>query len=250
MPDPIATPATTPVTEPPAQTPPVATPNLLTGSGELDGLNAIPEKFRTPEGELNQAAILQSYSELEKKLGAGDAPPKSPDDYKLDYKLPDGVTVDKEAEKSFLASAHAQGMNNKQVQFVMTRYAEILGEQVKTSTATREQTESELKTSWGDQYDSNMAQARKAFAAIADEGDRADLASQGNNPAFLRMLANIGSSLKEDKPPVGTSLPSGSDEEIQVLMRSPAYWDAKNPEHQMVKGKVEAYHKAKFAKTA
>lgn len=254
MPEPI-TPEITPPVEPPAATPPAAD-NLLApdpasppASGEPAKLE-VPEKFRTADGALNQEALLKSYTELEKKLGAGEVPPKSPDEYKLDYKLPEGVTVDKEAEKSFLASCHAQGMTNKQVQFVMTKYADILGAQVEAKTATMEQTVAGLKTAWGEQFDENMTLARKAFAAIADEADRAELQKQGNNPAFLRMLAKIGANLKEDTPPIGNPLPSGSEDEIQALMRSEAYWNAKNPDHLTVKAKVEAYHKAKFQKRA
>jgi len=256
MPDPITPPATTSATEPPAATPPPAE-NLLTpdpaspapGSAEPVKLE-VPEKFKAADGTLNQDALLKSYTELEKRLGTGDAPPKTPDEYKLDYKLPEGVTVDKEAEKSFLASCHAQGMTNKQVQFVMDKYAGILGEQAKTATVTKEQAITDLKTAWGDKFDENMTLARKAFAAIADEADRAELQKQGNNPAFLRMLAKIGANLKEDTPPIGSPLPAGSDDEIQALMRSPAYWNAKDPEHLNVKAKVEAYHKAKFEKRA
>lgn len=247
MPDPI-TPEITPTVEPPAATP--VADNLLApdpASGD-PAKPEVPEKFRTAEGALNQDALLKSYAELEKKLGAGESPPKSPDEYKLEYKLPEGVTVDKDAEKSFLASCHAQGMTNKQVQFVMTKYADILGAQVEAKNATKEETVAGLKTAWGEKYDENMTLARKAFAAIADEADRAELQKQGNNSAFIRMLAKIGANLKEDNPPIGNPLPSGSEDEIQSLMRSPAYWDSKQPDHLTVKAKVEAFHKAKFAR--
>jgi len=224
------------------------------GSGSSDPTKPeIPEKFRQQDGTLNQEALLKSYGELEKRFGAGEAPPKSADEYKLDYKLPEGVTIDKEAEKSFLASCHSQGMSNKQVQFVMDKYAGILGEQVKGATTTKEQAETSLKTSWGDKYGENIGLAQKAFNALVDEADRNDKAAinqLGNNPVFLRMLAKAGANLKEDNPPAG-GMPTGTtEEEIQTVMRSEAYWKATHPEHQSVKAKVEAFHKAKFAKRA
>lgn len=45
----------------------------------------IPEKFRDPEtGELRTESLLQSYSELERKLSGMPRPPASPDEYCVD----------------------------------------------------------------------------------------------------------------------------------------------------------------------
>lgn len=261
MPDPTVPPVTTPpAAEPPAAAPPAAD-NLLSATNQPPAgdpakpaatpppASEIPEKFRKPDGTLNGDAVLRSYTELEKRLGNGDAPPKTPDEYKINYNLPEGVELNKEQEKSFLASCHAAGMSNKQVQFVMDKYAGILGNQVKDQVATKEKAEAALKEAWKETYDENMVNARKAFDRLADEADRAVVHQIGNNPAVLKMLAKIGANLKEDTPPAGNSSVV-SDEDIQALMRSEAYWNNKHPEHASVKAKVTAYHQKKFSKTA
>lgn len=208
----------------------------------------VPEKFRDDKGELKIKDIAKSYVGLEKKLGAGEAPPKTPDEYKIDLKLPEGVELNKEQMKSFLASCHATGMTNKQVQHVMDRYAGVLGEQFKAQVSTKEQAEAELKKVWGDSYGENVAFAQKAFNALADDSDKAAVNQVGNNPTLLKMLAKLGRNLKEDNPPTGLPASGVTEEEIQTLQRSKAYFDAKDPEHNAVKAKVTAYYQRKFQK--
>ncbi len=210
----------------------------------------VPEKFRDEKGELKIKDIAKSYIGLEKKLGAGEAPPKTPDEYKIDIKLPEGVELNKEQMKSFLASCHATGMTNKQVQHVMDRYAGVIGEQFKGQVSTKEQAEAELKKVWGDSYGENVAFAQKAFNALADDIDRAAVNQVGNSPAVLKMLAKIGRNLKEDTSPTGSPATGITEEEIQTLQRSKAYFDPKDPEHNAVKSKVTAYYQRKFTKKA
>lgn len=247
---------TTTTTTPPASPegagkPPEANAQTAAGADPWEGddwKKLVPDKFKDETGELKLKEIAKSYANLEKRLGAGDAPPKTPDEYKLDYKLPEGVAINKENEKGFLAACHAQGMTNKQVQFVMDKYAGLIGDQVK-NTDTKPKAEAELKKAWGEQFGEKVTLAQKAFKALPqDEVNVKSLAKIANNPGFVSLLAYIGKGLKEDVPPVVNGGNRGGDDEIQAAMRSEPYWNAKHPEHLSVKARVEAYHKAKFTK--
>ncbi len=204
----------------------------------------VPEKFIDEKGGIKIRDIAKSYAHLEKRIGSGELPPKDETGYKVDVKLPDGVEVSDENRKSFLKSCHAVGMTNKQVQFALDKYGEILNRFADS----RDQTVAGLKKDWAEGYDENMGFAQKALDALVDEGDRAVLLKAGNNPALIRLLARLGKDLKEDTPPAGEYVSSGDD--IESLQKSKAYWDPKDPEHGKVKTKVTAYYEQKQRKSA
>lgn len=225
---------------------------LLSPDSDSDPWNAkdwqklIPEKFRDEKGEIKIKELGKSYSHLEKKLGSGDMPPKTPEEYKIEVKLPAGVTIPEDKHKEFLKSCHGSGMTNKQVQFVMDKYGEILHQ----LTDDKEVTIAGLKKDWGEDFEKNLGMAHKAMLKLVDdETDRASILKVGNNPALIRLFARLGKDMQEDNPPSGGEF-SSSDEDIEVLQKSKAYWDAKDPEHSKVKAKIKAHYEGKYRKTA
>lgn len=205
----------------------------------------VPEKFKDEKGELKIKELAKSYVHIEKRVGSGDVPPKTAEEYKVDVRLPSGVDLTPERRTEFLKSCHSAGMTNKQVQFVMDKYSDVLQQ----FTDDKDSTIAGLKKEWGESFDGNMDLARKAFEALVDEPDRAAMLKIGNNPALIRMLARLGAELKEDSPPTGEGIGVG-DVDIDVLMKSHAYWNKQDPEHEKVKAKVSAYFAKKSRKSA
>lgn len=106
----------------------------LLGTGAqapVDEADWVPKKFRVmdDDGKLNVESsarkLAESYMHLEKRLGHGDAPPKSIDDYapKIDAEgfQWDEFKADPEMQ-SFLNAAHAKGITNDQMGFILGEY--------------------------------------------------------------------------------------------------------------------------------
>ena len=219
------------------------------GTGEPT-VYEFPDKFKGEDGEGDVQGLLKSYGELEKVLGGLGKPPETADDYKIELegKFPEGVKVDEESNKAFLGRCHEKGMTNDMVQFVMDEYAGIVTNSVNEGAETREGTIEQLKELFGKDYGDKMLAARNAFTAAGVEG--LDINDVGNNPSMIQILAVLGENLTEDQLPANMQTGAGgmSEEELQSLMKSKAYWDPKEAEHAAVKAKVEAHYKAKFAK--
>lgn len=219
--------------------------------GGNGGTPTIPEKFhvKREDGSLDEQAtldkFLNSYQELEKRMGSGEAPPKDETGYKLDYSgFPDGFQINPEAEKRLLKRMHGGGLSNKQVQTVIDHFGDLLKEGAATQATQRQTATEALKQAWGKSYDANLSDALNAFNALADEDDRANIKQIGNNQAMLRILAKIGKELREDRHVSGEVVVS--DEDAEQLKKSEAYWNAKHPDHKAVVAKVTAHYDRKF----
>ena len=247
----------------PAAAAPAAAPASLlqTGSTPPDPSNTdyIPEKLRInkEDGTLDldgsSRKMAEAYSALEKRFGSGDAPPKEASEYKV--AVPDAFkeAIDPATDpgiKSFLDGAHAAGMNQAQVDFVMGQYFTMAPQlvagavQLDAAGATTELqkvwgNESEFKRNVTNAYTGAHAAAQKAGINI-DEIMNGPL---GNNPQFLRMMAAIGPEFVEDKSIGATRMTAESD--IAGLMASPAYNDSKHPEHAQTSARVAEYFKRK-----
>lgn len=226
------------------------------GDGGGDAAIEIPEKFRvmSESGELDHQATMQkvlgSYTHMEKRLGSGDVPPKSAEEYKLEAFLPEGFEADQEKMKGHLGYFHGLGLTNSQVQGVMNRFGFVLGEGVASEKAGFEAAQAELKENWGADFEKNKSLSNLVVATFADKEDIAALQDPkvANNPPLQRLLAKIGLDLTtEDRPAGGEDSGSGGDS-IEALQKSKAYWDPKHPEHTATKAKVTAYYEKKFGK--
>ena len=104
----------------------------------------------------------------------------------------------------------------------------------------------ELRKTWKTdaEYSANVKDAYKAFSQFADPQDLPKMNEIGNNPVVLRMLAKIGKELGEAP---GTPQDAGSTaaDDIQTVLRSDAYLNAKHPDHKATSAKVQAYYAKK-----
>ncbi len=255
--EPTATPAASPSPEPtPSPTPaPVgsliakgAAPSPAPAPADAPA-SPIPEKYQVKreDGTIDMDASLAKWSgghsNLEKRLGSGDAPPASPDDYAPT--LPQGLTMDQlKADpmfSSFLKGAHARGMSNADVSFVLEAYQERL-----QASSTPEVGEAELRKTWttDDQMQRGLRdcyRATQAFTGGDEELMQRIEKKFGNDPDFVRLMAQVGRELHEDTPPGGT-LSGGEEMALSALMGHPSYFDAKHPEHAVTVAKVKALY--------
>jgi hypothetical protein len=176
-------------------------------------------------------------------MGAGDAPPKTPDEYAPAVTA--GISLDTlkgdPKYQGFLKGAHARGMTNAQLGYVLDHYA--LSMQSDPAAA-----EADLRKDWAtdDQLQRGLSASYRATAAYAggDEVRQRLEAKFGNDPDFIRLMARVGQELNEDKPPA--ELSSAEADTLDSLMKSPAYFDSKHPEHGQTVRKAQALYARKY----
>ena len=201
--------------------------NLLTE--DLDPAT-IPDKFKDPEsGAVRVQALVNSYSELEKKMSgapAVPAAPQSPDEYCINCEH--GMfEPDAEVNKRL----HAKGMTQDQVQEVYDLAAERMVPMIKEIagdfSADRE-VEKLINHFGGPQKWKDVSRQLLAFG-------------QRNLPADV--LENLSSSyegvlalykmMKSEEPGLSSKEavnPNATDErDLQSMMRDPKYWRDKDP---------------------
>ena len=207
----------------------------------------IPEKFlvKGADGKEDWQQIarkaLPAYTALEKRFGAGEAPPETPDKYKIDNYLPDGFERNPEREKGVLAKLHPLGLNNKQAQGVLGLFGELLGGAVAEEKADMESAMAALKGEWQESFDKNMGRANYALSTLGDAETVKAITTDPkmmNNPALIKLLAKMGENLEDDTD--ANQIHGGEIEEIDQLKRSEAYLNEKHPDHARVVAKVSA----------
>ena len=243
--DPSTTTTTTTTTAAPA----TADSLLATGAATND---YIPEKLRTlkEDGSLDLEAssrkVAEAYTQLEKRLGTGDVPPKSADEYAVKLEGVEGFDWDEfkadESAQSFLKGAHAKGLTNDQVGYVIGEYLKaapgLIGG---AAQLTQQDCTAALKAAWGDDQAirANVSASYRAAEAFASQGDapgnfNALMTKYGNDPDFIAFTANIGKELKEDSAINGGVQVSEGDFAVKAaelrsqLQALPAH-DAKRP---------------------
>lgn len=195
----------------------------------------VPQKFLKPDGTPDFEKLSKSYTGLEKKLGTKPfVPAASVDEYEWDQ---GELQLDGEKLTEFKAQVLEKGFTPEQFKFVMESHKNV----IEAMTWTADKVESELKQSWGKQYDEMANAARVGFDQFA-ASDSNPNDPVWNHPSVMKLLARIGSELGEDSlagkgagPRVGTQLDRS---EIDRLMQAPDYWDNKESQ-----AKVTAWYK-------
>lgn len=207
----------------------------------------VPEKFKviSEDGSVDYKATVaklsESYSGLEKRVGTGDLPPKTVDEYQIereDFDLKEFKTDP--SNKEFLESAHKHGITSKQLDFLLSEYDKRAVDLVSISSQfDTDQTIQSLQTEWGSHYETNIFSAIKAARSAGLTDEQINDPIIGNNPAIIKALSYFGSQMTEDKPiNSGTAVKT----DIQALMRSEAFFDPKHPDHKSVKTQIDSYY--------
>lgn len=249
-------------------TPPATPPAdslLATGAATND---YIPEKLRTlkEDGSLDLEAssrkVAEAYTQLEKRLGTGDVPPKSADEYAVKLEGVEGFDWDEfkadESAQSFLKGAHAKGLTNDQVGYVIGEYLKaapgLIGG---AAQLTQQDCTAALKAAWGDDQAirANVSASYRAAEAFASQGDapgnfNALMTKYGNDPDFIAFTANIGKELKEDSAINGGAQVSEADFAVKTaelrsqLQALPAH----DPKRPGVQAQLDAMYAQKYNK--
>lgn len=216
----------------------------------------IPEKYRA-NGEDGKFSLQESarkladaYTHLEKRFGSGDAPPKTADEYapKIEAEGFNWEEFKGDPEmQGFLKAAHAKGITNDQMGFILGEYMQrasglVGGAAELDADAAR----TELRETWktDGEFNKNLGLAFRAFNNLADPADKGKMDEIGNNPMVIRMLAKIGAEMGEDSP-AGGSDPQ-EQQAIKDLMKSEAYTNPKHADHERVSAQVRAFYQKNY----
>jgi len=231
---------------PSALTPPPAPPTEF-----------IPEKFRVlgADGkaldiEASARKMAESYAHLEGRVGSGDVPPKTADDYAVT--VPEQFKEhweENDRSKAFKAEALAAGLTQKQFDFVMGKYfataTDLVGGAINNSVET---VRGNLEKAWGDKYGDQFNAAVAAFEAFADPDDKGKFDSIMTDPALAyRILAKIGPELREAGGIPATAT-TGADGEasIKALLLTEANTNPRHPEHAATRQRIDAFYAKKY----
>lgn len=230
----------------------------LLGSSATPGENWLPEKYRVTgaDGALDLAAssrkMAEGYTALEKRVGTGELPPKTPEEYSVklegvdDEQLKD--IMSDPAMGGFLKGAHAKGLTNDQVGYVLGEYLKVAPQLTEGAQQLDQQAAAEeLRKEWTTDavFSENLSLAQSAFKAFAPAADQDRINEVGNNPIVIRLLANIGKEMQEDSP-AGNPIATAVSADIDSLMRSEAYTDEKHPDHASVTNQVKRHYERKY----
>lgn len=187
----------------------------------------IPEKYRVVKDdgsfdlEASTGKLLDSYSNLEKRMGSGDAPPKSPEEYAPE--VPEGF--DLEALKAdpmyqdFLKGAHSRGVSNKTLGWVLEEFGKRQAAlSANDGQMSVEELRSELAPVWGDDpkaFDANIQSGLRAIKAYMPGITQEQLATIPNHPIIAQLLAAVGKEVGEDTR-VSAGAIDGKDFDAQV----------------------------------
>lgn len=234
---------------------------LSTGAqNQPGGDDWVPEKFRVmgDDGKLNiegsARKLAESYTHLEKQRGTS-AAPKTVDEYaptvEVDGFKWDEFKADPEMQ-GFLKAAHAKGITNDQMGFILGEYMNrapaLVGGAAELD---QEAAATELRGTWKTdaEFQKNIGLAHRAFMSLADPADKGKMDEIGNNPMVIRMLAKIGAEMGEDAPVGNGQIGQINFEEqqsIRDLMESEAYRNPKHDDHERVSAQVRAFYQKTY----
>lgn len=196
------------------------------GKGAAGGAAAgpndwLPEKHRVTKSdgtldiEASARKVAEAHRHLEQRLGAGDVPPKTPEEYEPKVEAEGFNWIEFKADpdmQGFLKQAHAKGITNDQLSFILGEYINRVPALAAANAALDiEAVTTELRKDWKTDAElkQNTVLAFKAFNAFAADADRARIDEIGNNPIVLRLLANVGKEMQEDSPVYGGGIAEG-----------------------------------------
>lgn len=229
----------------------------------------IPEKYRTnrEDGTLDLEAssrkVAEAYKHLETRFGSGDAPPKTVEEYAPKVEV-EGFNWEEfkadESTQSFLKGAHAKGLTNDQVSFVIGEYMRVAPELVGgAAQLTTQDCTAALKNLWPDQQamTGNLQSSYRAAQAFAGEAGKpgnfeALMSKYGNDPDFIAFTANIGKELREDSQINGGGAVSDGDFDVKTsdLRKQLQDLPAHDPKRPGIQQQLNAMYDSRYNKTS
>jgi hypothetical protein len=230
------------------------------GATEQVAAPSIPEKYQvkkedgTLDIEASSLKLAEAYGHLEKRMGSGDAPPKSAAEYKIE--IPEALKdtwnpAEDKPLQDFLTAAHAKGFTQGQIDLALSTYHAVApGLLQGNAQLSVEECTAELRNTWKTdaEFKEGVDLSYKAAVAYAGEDAEALMNKYGNDPLLIKTFARVGKELGEDRSiNPGSELPAGTS--VEALQLSEAYSNPKHPDHARVSKQV-ADHYAKKAEIA
>lgn len=270
-------PVTPPTGDDPPVTPPTDPPVTPPAGGFADGFDADLKSAVETKGWKGPEEVARSYFELEKKVGAkgvvipkDDAPtdefdrfynelgrPESADKYDVgDWKPPEGLPWNADAQKEMSAELHKLGLSNKQHAGALEAYGRT---QHKFLSGATEETEKQRKADWdtldrewGDAKDAKMDNAKLAARTFFDTAVLDQIEAKTGTAGLMRAMEKIGSALGEEGLLDGdsenfTMSPAEATAEIAKLEGDTdfqaAFLDKQNPENEAAVRRMQRLQK-------
>lgn len=232
---------------------PAAQPaSVMAGAAEQPTAPAIPEKYQvkkedgTLDIEASSLKLAEAYGHLEKRMGSGDAPPKSPAEYQI--AVPEALkdswnpAEDKNLQ-DFLSKAHAKGFTQGQIDLALETYHAVAPNLMAgNAQLSVEECTASLREVWKTdaEFKEGVDMSYKAAVAYGGEDAQALMDKYGNDPMIIKAFARIGKELGEDRSiNPGSELPAGTS--VEALRASEAYTNPKHPDHARVSKQVSDY---------
>ncbi len=198
------------------------------------------------EGEIQDAGDQGQTTKETTTTGA----PESIDGYEVNV---EGFDFDEfkaiPENQEFLKEALAEGVDNKNLNFFLKKYNEIIPSLMENNAVMDNETTVKTMTeAWGAEAEQNFGYAQAVAGNLIANGvltaEEVNDPSFGNNPLVLKMAAYFGQQLNEDTPPSNTQQ-SGA-ESIQSLMQSEAYLNENHPDHKRVFNQVQNFYQKQY----
>lgn len=192
---------------------------------QVDWRTHIPQDMRDkgywqPLKDADLSTVLKNYGHAQERLGRSitlpasedDAEgwnkiydkfrPESPDKYDVSPPEFEGFTWDNKALDGFKKAAHESGLSNKQVKNIMDWFSQDLQQKVETSKQRGFEevalTETKLKKEYGQDYDMNVALAKRA-SNVYFGNETTEAWFDVMPEPIVRGLVKLGKQLAEDK---------------------------------------------------
>lgn len=138
----------------------------------------------------------------------------------------------------FKATFHELGLNQKQVDGIMTKYdgqmLELMQEQSANAVDPVEARDTALKTEWGNDFKMNMSKADMAAKQLDPTGAIFNGVA-ATDPAFIQAMAKVADLIGGDSIVSGNSDPAGLDgieSELSTIRSSDAYQNENHADHE------------------
>lgn len=198
-------------------------------------MDNIPEKFRNDDGTLNTATLMNSYMELEKKIGSMISIPNENSDDVARQKFNRAIGVPENAseypthelydDENLRQKFFEIGLTKKQVEKIYDIANEFLSPVISDLFSARDESTAmnELKTFFGG--DEKMIDNLRAINAFGErflphDAFESLCATPQGIQSMYKMMQSIEPTIKTDK----NENENLSDSDLRRMMRDPKYW--------------------------
>jgi uncharacterized protein YqgV (UPF0045/DUF77 family) len=237
-------------------------------NGQQGFVSTLPEELRGNESLKkfsDVGGMAKSYVELEKMIGGR---VKLPDDKSTieeiqdfrrkmgvpekieDYGTYEGIDPDDMAD--IVKAAHEEGLTKKQFErLVKVSQGKTTAKIEKIFKETQTKAEETLKGEWGDKYEKNLADAKRAMQELAPEGFQKLIAENptiGNNPDVIKMFSKLWVDMKEAAFHTNRAAltPEDIDQKIRDIEANPAFNDRGNVHWEVLRKERSRLFKLKY----